>query len=51
MPPCEVPKSQLKARALALFRQIEATSEPVVITEHGRPTLEVRPYVAVEAMA
>ena len=42
--PPQVSKSQFKARALALFRQIEATGEPVVITDHGRPALEVRPY-------
>lgn len=44
MPSQQVSKSQFKARALALFRQIEATGEPVVITDHGRPALEVRPY-------
>ncbi|MBM5810127.1 MAG: type II toxin-antitoxin system Phd/YefM family antitoxin [Cyanobacteria bacterium M_surface_9_m1_291] len=44
MPPPQVSKSQCKARALALFRQIEATGEPVVITDQGRPALEVRPY-------
>jgi len=44
MPSHQVSKSQFKARALALFRQIEATGEPVVITDHGRPALEVRPY-------
>jgi antitoxin (DNA-binding transcriptional repressor) of toxin-antitoxin stability system len=40
----QVSKSQFKARALELFRQIEATGEPVVITDHGQPKLEVRPY-------
>ncbi|MBM5802073.1 MAG: type II toxin-antitoxin system Phd/YefM family antitoxin [Cyanobacteria bacterium K_DeepCast_35m_m2_023] len=44
MPSPQVSKSQFKARALALFRQIEATGEPIVITDHGRPALEVRPY-------
>ena len=44
MPSQQVSKSQFKARALALFRQIEATGEPLVITDHGRPALEVRPY-------
>ncbi len=42
--PREVSKSQFKAQALALFREIEATGEAVVITDHGRPALEVRPY-------
>jgi antitoxin (DNA-binding transcriptional repressor) of toxin-antitoxin stability system len=39
-----VSKSQFKAHALELFRQIEASGEPLVITDHGRPTLEVRPF-------
>ncbi|EAQ70466.1 type II toxin-antitoxin system/ antitoxin Phd/YefM [Synechococcus sp. RS9909] len=42
--PREVSKSQFKAQALALFREIEASGETVVITDHGRPALEVRPY-------
>ena len=42
--PRKVSKSQFKARALALFREIETSGEPLVITDHGRPALEVRPY-------
>ncbi len=49
--PRQVSKSQFKAQALALFREIEASGEPVVITDHGRPALEVRPYRPVEAGA
>lgn len=41
-----VSKSQFKARALEFFRQIETSREPVVITDRGQPTLEVRPYDA-----
>ena len=37
--PRRVSKSQFKAHALELFRQIEASGEPLVITDHGRPTL------------
>jgi PHD/YefM family antitoxin component YafN of YafNO toxin-antitoxin module len=37
-------KSQFKAKALEYFRVVEATGEPVVITDHGRPVLEVRRY-------
>jgi len=40
----QVSKSRFKAHALELFRQIEASGEPLVITDHGRPTLVVRPY-------
>ena len=42
--PRHVSKSRFKAQALELFRQIEASGEPLVITDHGRPTLEVRPF-------
>ena len=40
----QVSKSQFKAKALALFRQVEASGEPVIVTDHGQPTLEVRRY-------
>ena len=40
----EVSKSQFKAKALEYFRQVEATGESVIVTDHGKPTLEVRPY-------
>lgn len=40
----QVSKSEFKAKALELFRQVEASGESVVITDHGKPALEVRPY-------
>lgn len=40
----QVSKSQFKARALELFRQVEASGEPLVVTDHGQPKLEVRRY-------
>lgn len=42
--PKQVSKSHFKAHALELFRQVEASGEPLVVTDHGQPTLEVRPY-------
>lgn len=36
-------KTEFKARALELFRQVEASGQPVIITDHGYPTLELRP--------
>lgn len=42
----QVSKSQFKARALEYLRQVEATGEAVVITDNGRPTIEVRRYRA-----
>lgn len=40
----QVSKSEFKSRALEFFRQIEASGESLVVTDHGKPTLEVRPY-------
>ncbi len=42
--PRQVSKSRFKAQALELFRQVESSGEPRLITDHGKPTLEVRPY-------
>jgi antitoxin (DNA-binding transcriptional repressor) of toxin-antitoxin stability system len=39
-----VSKSQFKAKALEFFRQVEASGTPIVITDNGRPTLEIRRY-------
>jgi len=39
-----VSKTEFKARALEFFRQVEATGEPIVVTDHGKPALEIRPY-------
>lgn len=38
----QMSKTDFKARALEVFREIEGTGEPVVITDRGRPTLEIR---------
>jgi antitoxin (DNA-binding transcriptional repressor) of toxin-antitoxin stability system len=43
-----VSKSEFKARALEFFRQVEASGESVIVTDHGRPALEVRPYRGIE---
>jgi antitoxin (DNA-binding transcriptional repressor) of toxin-antitoxin stability system len=40
----QVSKSEFKAKALEYFRQIEASGESLIVTDHGRPALEVRPY-------
>ena len=37
-----ISKSKFKARALEVLRAIESSGEPRVITDHGRPTLEIR---------
>lgn len=44
----QVSKSQFKAKALEYFRQVETTGVALVVTDHGAPAVEVRPYVAEE---
>ncbi len=40
----QVSKSQFKARALEYFRQVETGGQPVIVTDHGEPTVEIRAY-------
>ena len=42
--PDHVSKSQFKAKALELFREVESTGKPVIVSDHGQPTVEVRKY-------
>ena len=42
--PARVSKSEFLARALEFFRQVEISGEPLVVTDHGQPKLEVRRY-------
>ena len=39
-----ISKSRFKARALELFRQVERTGQPLIITDHGTPVLKITPY-------
>jgi antitoxin (DNA-binding transcriptional repressor) of toxin-antitoxin stability system len=39
-----ISKTQFKARALELFREVEASGVALVITDRGAPVLELRPY-------
>ena len=40
----EISKSRFKAQALEFFREIEATGASIIITDHGKPALEVRRF-------
>ncbi|MCF6189003.1 MAG: type II toxin-antitoxin system Phd/YefM family antitoxin [Cocleimonas sp.] len=40
----QISKSQFKSKALEFFRQVEANGESLVITDHGKPSIEIRPY-------
>jgi antitoxin (DNA-binding transcriptional repressor) of toxin-antitoxin stability system len=41
----QVSKSQLKAKMLEYFREIEQTHETLVVTDHGKPTLKITPIL------
>ena len=40
----KVTKSQFKAHALEYLRRVEASGEHLIVTDHGKPTLEIRRY-------
>ena len=40
----KVSKSRFKAQALELFRHVERTGQPIIITDRGTPVLKVMPY-------
>lgn len=40
----KVSKSYFKAHALELLRRVEATGEPLILSDRGRLVLEIRPY-------
>ena len=46
----QVSKSEFKSKALEYFRQVEASGHSVIVTDHGKPALEVRPYRSIERM-
>lgn len=38
-----VPKSQFKVKAFELFRYVEKTGKPLIISDHGIPKLKIIP--------
>lgn len=44
----QVSKSEFKAKALEFFRLVEASGESVIVTDHGKPAIEVRAYRGIE---
>jgi prevent-host-death family protein len=44
MPVSHVSKANFKAHALEIFRHVQETGEPVLITDRGRPVLRLEPY-------
>lgn len=47
----KVSKGILKAKMLQYFRQVEQTGEPLIVTDHGKEVLEIRPLQAPRATA
>ena len=39
-------KSQFKLKALEIMRSVEQGGEPIIITDHGKPVLELKAYVS-----
>ena len=44
MPILHVSKAEFKAKALEFLRRVEETGERIIVTDHGRPTVELRLY-------
>jgi len=42
--PDSLSKSEFKAKALEVPRQVEASGEAVIITDHGKPAIEIRKF-------
>ncbi|WP_244559208.1 type II toxin-antitoxin system Phd/YefM family antitoxin [Bathymodiolus platifrons methanotrophic gill symbiont] len=40
----QISKSEFKAKALEFFRQVETSGTPLIVTDHGKPAIEIRPY-------
>ncbi len=47
----EVSKSELKAKMLAYFREVERSGEALVVTDRGRPVLRVVPIATPRPVA
>ena len=41
-----ISKATFKAKACEVFRQVETLGERVIVTDHGKPTIEVRRYTS-----
>lgn len=42
----QISKSQFKPHALEIMRRVEQTGQSIVITDHGKPVLELKPFKA-----
>jgi prevent-host-death family protein len=44
--PKSVPATQFKAHCLALLEEVRETRQSLLVTRHGKPVVEISPYVA-----
>ncbi len=42
--PKTVPATEFKSRCLALLEEVRETRQPLVVTRHGKPVVEISPY-------
>lgn len=40
----QISKSKFKARALEYFRRVEKTGKPLIVTDHGKPVVQIVRY-------
>lgn len=45
-----ISKSKLKTHMLRIFREIEESGEELIITDHNKPVLVVRPYLKMQTV-
>jgi prevent-host-death family protein len=43
--PKTVPATEFKTRCLALLEQVRETRQHLLVTRHGKPVVEISPYV------
>jgi len=43
--PKTVPATEFKTHCLALLEEVRATRQPLLVTRHGKPVVEISPYV------
>lgn len=41
----KVSKSEFKPRVLEYLREVEASGEPLIVTDRGRPVIRIEPFV------
>jgi antitoxin (DNA-binding transcriptional repressor) of toxin-antitoxin stability system len=46
-----ISKGKLKARMLEIFRQLEASGDELIVTDHGKPVLKITPIKPKAAVA